>query len=92
MITPAVTPQPKRYGESSNNISRKKSSMGGYCDIFLTWKIPLTRKNKVGLEDTVDFVDMALAPNYQEYSEAMNRLNYITLVVANIAMKELEGV
>ena len=91
MITPAGTPQPKRYGENSNDISRKKSSMGGYCDIFLTWKIPLTRKNKVGLEDTADFVDMALAPNHQEeYSEAMKRLNYITLVVANIAMKELE--
>ena len=33
MITPAVTPRPRRHGESSNEISQKRYSMGGCCDI-----------------------------------------------------------
>ena len=88
IITPAVTP-PSQHGKSLNGIPQIMYAMGGYCNIHLTWRIPLARRNKAGLQDALMLIDMA--PHYQEdHSEAENRLNHTTLVIAHIAMKELK--
>ncbi|KAB8201325.1 heterokaryon incompatibility protein-domain-containing protein [Aspergillus parasiticus] len=90
VIAPAVTPQRRRQKESTPAaMPQERCSTNGLCDILLTWKTPLARReNKEKSE--IMFMQMNKPPKFQEEPyEAEKRLKHIMLVVIDIAMRAL---
>ncbi|KAE8306953.1 heterokaryon incompatibility protein-domain-containing protein [Aspergillus transmontanensis] len=91
VITPAVTPQRNRQKESTPAaMLRERCSTNGLCDILLTWKAPLAKREDKDKSEII-FTLMNKPPKFREEPyEAEKRLKHIMMVVIDIAMRTLE--